>query len=255
MKRMKILKIGLGIVLTIAGLACAWFWGTAFKQQAELATTTMIRTPEDLSEQLLVLSTALKMLDVDVFTPSDDPGIGMKLNGQLLRGTLCGVVLFLLGSGLLLLARSESKGIRITLVTGRSIVIALLCFSCLLIWSSWYNRNTRLPVIKIDGSPNQQVEPGVAPASHQKTFGEILTCLPEVQSGMTTQALITLLGAPTDMVQEYRDGIEGSIPCFLYRQSPPDVGDEATVIAVLITNNTVWKWEKWPISYTITKKR
>jgi len=138
MKKIKTFRMGLGILLIVGGLFCAWFWWTASNQQTGLASA-MIRTPEDLSEQLPMLSAALKMLHVDIFAPSDDPGgIVTKLSGQFWRRTLCGVVLFLLGTGLLLLTRSESKPIRIAVITGRSIVIVFLCLSCFLIWWSWH---------------------------------------------------------------------------------------------------------------------
>ena len=99
MKRIKTIRIGFGITLMIAGLVCAWFWWTAANQQSELASA-MIRSPDDLREHLPLLSAAFRMLDVDIFAPSDDSmGVVMELSGQFWRRTLLGVVIGLVGIG------------------------------------------------------------------------------------------------------------------------------------------------------------
>jgi hypothetical protein len=154
---MKTIRIATAAVLIVAGAACAWFWWTAFNQQSDLVGAG-IQTPADLKEQLPVFSAALDMLNVDIFAPSDDPmGTIMRLNGQLWRRTLLGVVVFFIGIGLLLFGRTEPRGKSIALITGRVVIAVLLCCSCFLIWWSWHNRNARLPVVEMNGGPNNEI--------------------------------------------------------------------------------------------------
>ncbi len=157
MKRMKTIRIASAVVLIVAGAVCAWFWWTAFNQQSELVGAG-IQTPTDLAEQLPVFSAALDMLKVDIFAPSDDPmGVIKMLNGQLWRRTLLGLIVSLVGIALLLVVRTESRGKRFALITGRVVVAFLLCFSCFLIWWSWHKRNARLPVVEMNGGPNNEI--------------------------------------------------------------------------------------------------
>jgi 4-amino-4-deoxy-L-arabinose transferase-like glycosyltransferase len=159
MRKMKIIRVASAVVLIVAGAACAWFWWTAFNQQAELAMAcTGIQTPEELANQFPVFSAALDMLKVNIFSPSDDPmSVISKLNSQLWRRTLLGVALLLAGIFLLLLSRSQSKSKRMVLITGRVIIALLFCFSCFLIWWSWQNRNSSLPGVEIDESLNRKL--------------------------------------------------------------------------------------------------